>query len=135
MNAPAYLSDTQKVLLEMTQKYHQDAMNLLTEGLQEYAKETGKNPTNAMQFAAIDGFMAAAGQILGALTVDAITGKHLPADAAIDGGVGTVCMFQKTLLNVFASILEQGGVKVADLDKMVDDFEKAYKKEQKAKAN
>lgn len=135
MNSPALLNETQKELLEITQKYHQDALTLLTNGIREQADTIGKTPTNAMQFAAIDGFMAAAGQILGTLTVEAINSKHLPANAAVDGGVGTVCMFQKTLLNVFATVLEQGKVKVDGLDAMVEDFEKAYKKEQKARAN
>jgi len=131
MPEAAKLTDDQQKMLDATQNFHELAMDILTKGLEEYAEKIKETPTNATQFAAIDGMMAATGQVLAAMTLDAVRNSPMDNQAALEGGIGTVCLFQKTLLKVYLGVLETGKIKIENVDDLLDDFEKRYREGQK----
>lgn len=133
MTQPAQVTPEQEELFGLTKKAHAEALKIMSDVLLEHCKATSHTPTNAMQFAVIDGFMAAAGQVLAAMTVDTISGSDIPEQRILDGSIGALFMFQKTLENIFAETLDKGNVQGIDVSKMIRDFEKDYQT-QKAKS-
>lgn len=133
MTQPAPMTPDQEELFGLTKKTHAQALNLIAVALAEHAKETDQVPTNGMQFAAVDGFMAAAGQILAAMTVDTIQNGGMDEKQILEGSVGALFMFQKTLENVFSETIWKANMEGVDVEAMLEDFAQKYK-EQTAKA-
>lgn len=127
MNQSANITPEQEELFSLTKKVHAEALRVLSDTLSAHATETGQAPTNAMQFSAIDGFMAATGQILAAMTVDTIQGSGMKEEEVIQGSVGALFMFQKTIENIFADTLAKANMEGVDIHAAIEKFEEDYK--------
>ena len=128
MNQSAPIHPDQEEMFGLTKKTHTEALKTISEVVMGHAKETSQTPTNAMQFAAIDGFMAAAGQILAAMTVDTIQGTEMKESEVLEGAIGVLFTFQKTIQNIFDETLKKANMEGVDVDAMVEKFEAEYKK-------
>ncbi len=117
----------QEEMFGITQKTHAEALKSLTEALTNHCKVTGQTPTNAMQFAAIDGFMAASGQVLAAMTVDTVQGDNgITEERVLEGSIGALFMFQKTLENIFAETLNKANMEGVDVRARLKSFQEEY---------
>lgn len=133
MTESAPIPPEQEELFNLTKKTYSEALKLLSDTLMEHSRTTNQTPTNAMQFAAIDGFMAAAGRVLAAMTVDTLQGSEIEEEQILQGSIGALFMFQKTLENIFIETLIKADMKGVDVSARLDQFEEDYRIE-KAKA-
>ena len=137
MNTPneVLLPPEQQKLLELTKRAHTEGLELLGEIMKDHGEQIEGDVTNIMQFAALDGFAALLGHVLASMTLDTIAAGNQPEKDIMNGSVGALVMFQKTIQNVFTDTLLKFEKDVAEIDQIVADFEKQYANEQARTGN